>query len=175
MAFALGAARLVSTPSRRTLVRRTWLGIATCEDSPTLSSSTSPVSRSALKLCSSPLRLPISPRPLMGAVYRLGSRFDQENSLSASPRLSHPSYRGFLLIGTLVDGRTGPAHLDRSGAFTGLIWDREIAFLEKRDQLDVLFHKKRIGRSFLPIDDHQRALDDTAWMLAQQIFDRYVD
>ena len=57
---ALGAAHLVSTPSRF----RAWLGIATCEVSPNLSSSTSKVSQGALNFCSSPLRLPVSPRPL---------------------------------------------------------------------------------------------------------------
>jgi len=54
----LGAARLVSTPSRLSS-RRAWLGVATDEEvSPTLSSSASPVSRRALKFFSSPLRLP---------------------------------------------------------------------------------------------------------------------
>src|ERR1700730_16866158 len=79
-ASAIGAARLVSTPSRGAFVRRAWLGVATCEVSPTLGSSTSPVSRRALKLRSSPLRLPISPRPQNLNSYRLGLRFDQENS-----------------------------------------------------------------------------------------------
>jgi hypothetical protein len=54
----LGAARLVSTPSRL-VSRQAWLGIATLKMvSPTLSSSASPVSRRALKFFSSPLRLP---------------------------------------------------------------------------------------------------------------------
>src|SRR5678815_2058634 len=43
----LGAARLVSTPSRP--FRRAWLGIAISQGSPNLSSSTSPVSQRALK------------------------------------------------------------------------------------------------------------------------------
>jgi hypothetical protein len=60
-AFAVGAARLVSTPSRETFVLRAWLGIATCEGSPTLRSSASPVSRRAPKSRLSPLRLPILP------------------------------------------------------------------------------------------------------------------
>ena len=51
---AVGAARLVSTPSRF----RAWLGIAMLKVSPTLSSSASPVSRGALKFALSPLRLP---------------------------------------------------------------------------------------------------------------------
>jgi hypothetical protein len=42
---------------------RAWLGIAMLQGSPNLSSSTSPVSRRALKFHLSPLRLPISPRP----------------------------------------------------------------------------------------------------------------
>ena len=42
---SLGAARLVSTPSRH----RAWLGIAILQGSPNLSSSTSPVSPRALK------------------------------------------------------------------------------------------------------------------------------
>ncbi len=44
----LGAARLVSTPSRRFL--RAWLGIAILQGSPNLGSSASPVSRRALKM-----------------------------------------------------------------------------------------------------------------------------
>lgn len=55
----LGAARLVSTPSRC----RAWLGIAILQDSPNLSSSAPPVSWRALQFGLSPLRLPISPRP----------------------------------------------------------------------------------------------------------------
>ena len=43
---------------------RAWLGIAMVQGSPTLSSSTPPVSRRALKFFRlSPMRLPISPRP----------------------------------------------------------------------------------------------------------------
>ena len=42
---------------------RAWLGIAISQGSPNLSSSASPVSRRALKFCSSPVRLPIPPRP----------------------------------------------------------------------------------------------------------------
>ena len=52
--MAVGAARLVSTPSRR----RAWLGIAILQVPPTLSSSTPLVSRWALNLTSSPVRLP---------------------------------------------------------------------------------------------------------------------
>ena len=44
----LGAARLVSTPSRPDS-GRAWLGIAMLQGSPNLSSSASPVSRRALK------------------------------------------------------------------------------------------------------------------------------
>ncbi len=45
----LGAARLVSTPSRDPEGSWAWLGIAISKVSPTLSSSASPVSRRALK------------------------------------------------------------------------------------------------------------------------------
>src|ERR1700722_20688126 len=48
LARVLGAARLVSTPSRP-FSGRAWLGIAMLQGSPTLSSSASPVSRRALK------------------------------------------------------------------------------------------------------------------------------
>ena len=54
--FALGAARLVSTPSRY----RAWLGIAMSQVSPTLSSSASRVSTRALKFRSSPVRLQLT-------------------------------------------------------------------------------------------------------------------
>jgi hypothetical protein len=57
---ALGAARLVSTPSRD----RAWLGIAMPKVSPNLSSSASAVSPRALMVGLSPLRLPVPPRPL---------------------------------------------------------------------------------------------------------------
>jgi hypothetical protein len=60
---AVGAARLVSTPSRSECSVRAWLGIAMLQGSPNLSSSASPVSRRALKFQLSPMRLPISPRP----------------------------------------------------------------------------------------------------------------
>ncbi len=46
----LGAARLVSTPSRLEFSDRAWLGIAMSQVSPNLGSSASPVSRRALKL-----------------------------------------------------------------------------------------------------------------------------
>ena len=60
---AVGAARLVSTPSPPEFSVGAWLGIAISQGSPNLSSSASPVSRRALKLRLSPVRLPISPRP----------------------------------------------------------------------------------------------------------------
>ena len=56
----LGAARLVSTPSRNTSGLGSGLPFKV---SPTLGSSTPPVSRRALNFRLSPLRLPISPRP----------------------------------------------------------------------------------------------------------------
>jgi hypothetical protein len=46
-----------------TVSGRAWLGIAMLQGSPNLSSSASPVSRRALKFLSSPMRLPIPPRP----------------------------------------------------------------------------------------------------------------
>lgn len=61
--LAVGAARLVSTPSRSECSERAWLGIAISQVSPNLSSSASPVSRRALKFRLSPVRLPIPPRP----------------------------------------------------------------------------------------------------------------
>lgn len=60
---AVGAARLVSTPSPPEFSVGAWLGIAISQGSPNLSSSALPVSRRALKLRLSPVRLPISPRP----------------------------------------------------------------------------------------------------------------
>jgi hypothetical protein len=61
---ALGAARLVSTPSRC----RAWLGIAIGKVSPNLSSSASAVSHRALMFALSPLRLPVPPRPLTASI-----------------------------------------------------------------------------------------------------------
>ena len=60
---AEGAARLVSTPSPPEFSVGAWLGIAISQGSPNLSSSASPISRRALKLRLSPMRLPIPPRP----------------------------------------------------------------------------------------------------------------
>ena len=60
---AVGAARLVSTPSPPEFSVGAWLGIAISQGSPNLSSSASPISRRALKLPLSPVRLPIPPRP----------------------------------------------------------------------------------------------------------------
>ncbi len=60
---AVGAARLVSTPSPPEFSVGAWLGIAISQGSPNLSSSASPVSRRALKSRLSPVRLPIPPRP----------------------------------------------------------------------------------------------------------------
>lgn len=82
----LGAARLVSTPSRhRARIAsgrcRAWLGIAMPKGSPNLSSSTSHVSARALVTwrLSSPLRLPISPRPHMG-IARIERRVGETKS-----------------------------------------------------------------------------------------------
>ena len=73
LAFALGAARLVSTPSSC----EAWLGIAILQVSPTLSSSTAGVSAGALKLSSSPLCLPVSPRP-HAPCYQSGGAFSTD-------------------------------------------------------------------------------------------------
>ena len=54
---SLGAARLVSTPSRL-MSFRAWLGIAIFKVSPNLSSSTSPVSQASTQVFLSPLRMP---------------------------------------------------------------------------------------------------------------------
>ena len=75
--LAVGAARLVSTPSRSECSFRAWLGIAISQGSPNLSSSASPVSRRALKLRLSPVRLPIPPRPrdwLFTAIYNKSAK-----------------------------------------------------------------------------------------------------
>ena len=54
---------LYTFPAGNNFSSRAWLGIAISQGSPTLSSSASPVSRRALKLRLSPMRLPIPPRP----------------------------------------------------------------------------------------------------------------
>ena len=70
--FTLARARLRCCPSslytfrRACGCRRLGSGLPLAEVSPTLGSSTAPVSRGALN-CSSPLRLPISPRPHLAA------------------------------------------------------------------------------------------------------------
>ena len=63
---ALGAARLVSTPSAGHVGPGLGSGLPVGEVSPNLGSSAAPVSRGALN-CSSPLRLPVSPRPHLAA------------------------------------------------------------------------------------------------------------
>ncbi len=71
---AVGAARLVSTPSPPEFSVGAWLGIAISKGSPNLSSSASPVSRRALNLRLSPMRLPIPPRPRGQHKYKAKSR-----------------------------------------------------------------------------------------------------
>ncbi len=80
---ALGAARLVSTPSRC----RAWLGIAISQVPPNLGSSASAVSRASTQAGLSPLRLPVPPRPLDGSLYTgmaPASQGPQGNGCSAS-------------------------------------------------------------------------------------------
>ena len=71
---AVGAARLVSTPSPPEFSVGAWLGIAISQGSPNLSSSASPVFRRALKLRLSPMRLPIPPRPRGQLQYKAKSQ-----------------------------------------------------------------------------------------------------
>ncbi len=59
----LGAARLVSTPSRLECSGQVWLGIAMSQGSPNLGSSASPVSRRALKFWLKSVASAIPPRP----------------------------------------------------------------------------------------------------------------
>ena len=54
---------LYTFPAGRPCPSRAWLGITISQASPSLGSSTSPVSRRALRFVLSPLRLPIPPRP----------------------------------------------------------------------------------------------------------------
>jgi len=90
----LGAARLVSTPSRNFF--RAWLGIATkdFEVSPTLSSSASPVSRRALNLFKSSASA-IPPRP-HGVAFRAKFITGQETLIYMSA--SGLGCRRFMLI-----------------------------------------------------------------------------
>jgi len=78
-----GAARLVSTPSPPKSSVGDWLGIAISQGSPNLSSSASPVSRRALKLRLSPMRLPIPPRPRGHLKYK--PQVPVRNSFAAIP------------------------------------------------------------------------------------------
>lgn len=65
---ALGAARLVSTPSRRSFDRSAWLGIA-CYRFPRIWAVLHLRFPGGHSICSSPLRLPISPRPRTDSLY----------------------------------------------------------------------------------------------------------
>ena len=82
---AVGAARLVSTPSPPEFSVGAWLGIAISQGSPNLSSSASPVSRRALKLRLSPMRLPIPPRPRGQLKYKAKSRCEVPSLLPWPP------------------------------------------------------------------------------------------
>jgi hypothetical protein len=83
---ALGAARLVSTPSRF----RAWLGIAICKVSPNLSSSASAVSRESTQSQLSPLRLPIPPRPHLATYTAKGIGGQHEKSAGPFLKVSAP-------------------------------------------------------------------------------------
>jgi hypothetical protein len=74
---ALGAARLVSTPSRR----RAWLGI-TSEGFPEFEQFCVPGFPGRTQLGLSPLRLPISPRPHAGGFLNPARRNIQGGSVS---------------------------------------------------------------------------------------------
>ncbi len=65
--LGLGAARLVSTPSRLESSGRAWFGIAISQVSPNLGSSASPVSRRALKFCLKSVASAVSATPASGA------------------------------------------------------------------------------------------------------------
>ena len=66
---ALGACRLVSTPSW--YFYQAWLGISMLKPSPNLTGSAPTVSSRALKLSISPLRLPITPQSqLISLIFR---------------------------------------------------------------------------------------------------------
>src|SRR5262249_30549369 len=67
-AWALGAARLVSTPSCRLFRRQAWLGIAILQGSPNLSSSASRVSRESTQHCKS-VASTVPPRPHAVPIY----------------------------------------------------------------------------------------------------------
>ena len=82
---AVGAARLVSTPSPPEFSVGAWLGMAISKVSPNLSSSASPVSRRALKLRLSPMRLPIPPRPRGHLKYKRAGCRCEVHSQPASP------------------------------------------------------------------------------------------
>ncbi len=85
----VGAARLVSTPSRR----RAWLGIAILQGSPNLSSSTARVSPRALKLSSKSGASTIPPRPHTKAVIGRGGIAAKDDlrsvRISRSRQLEH--------------------------------------------------------------------------------------
>ena len=104
---SLGAARLVSTPSRRS-VRPGLARDCHLQGSPNLSSSASPVSRRALKFRLSPLRLPIPPRPRGRSVLMIGqSRWirlkPQGNAAFSTDASRTPASRNWPMItGTLA-------------------------------------------------------------------------
>lgn len=103
----LGAARLVSTPSRK----RAWLGIAILQGSPNLSSSTSRISPRALNRLS-PVRLPISPRPHTAVGYSLVTTHRQ-GCCGVYPQAHAPGFGA---------GRRGLRTFTASASIMSLIW-----------------------------------------------------
>jgi hypothetical protein len=111
---ALGAARLVSTPSPRSCGRCAWLGIA-CDRFPRVWAVLHPGFPREHSKNSSPLRLPISPRPRT-PIYNLGidkspirwRQKQQRKSKAAAPHRCTAVSRGEFPAGVSAESRISP-------------------------------------------------------------------
>ena len=123
--WELGAARLVSTPSRRKFPSGLGSG-SPFQVSPNLGSSASPVSRRALKFSSSPLRMPFRHARVAAMPY------DSAASGNLHLRFQFALWSVGSLGGFVLLFRFGPHDVDRGGVKMNLDV-RPIVFLDPLD------------------------------------------
>jgi hypothetical protein len=109
-AFALGAARLVSTPSHQSFDQCAWLGIA-CYRFPRIWAVLLPRFPGGHSIFLSPLRLPVPPRPRLAASSTV--RAPAESGL-VTPRLSqHHGPNGHpIRVDSSDRNQDDPSHID---------------------------------------------------------------
>jgi len=108
----LGAARLVSTPSRQKLSFRAWLGIAISQGSPNLSSSTSRISTGALKAWLKSVASTGSATPAQLSCITAAGQGRKNLTFGRLMALGAVGFRSFVLRGLLGRLRAFAPHID---------------------------------------------------------------